>query len=149
MCELWHRAIDFLDHWQALSAGVLGFAAAIIVVWITLRIERRKADRELDALRKSLGVELRIMIGNAFSTYNSLISRVKNEEITYRALTYLFRVATPTIYPANADKIGLLGPDAKQRDATGLLRDLAGRHVGEVYRRLEALRAGDTPEPPI
>jgi hypothetical protein len=37
----WHytNAIDFLDHWQALIAGVLGFAAAIIVVWITLRID--------------------------------------------------------------------------------------------------------------
>jgi hypothetical protein len=129
MCELWHRAIDFLDHWQALSAGVLGFAAAIIVVWITLRIERRKADRELDALRKSLGVELRIMIGNAFSTYNSLMNRVKkNEEITYRALTYLFRVATPTIYPANADKIGLLGPDAM--------------YVVIIYNLIEGARSG-------
>ena len=129
MCELWHRAVDFLDHWQALIAGLLGFAAAIVVVWITLRIERRKADRELDALRKSLGVELRIVIANALGTYSSLMRRVKkNEAITYRALAYLFRVATPTIYPANADKIGLLGSDAMS--------------VVIIYNLIEGARSG-------
>jgi hypothetical protein len=49
--EPWHytTALDALDHWQALIAGGLGFLAAIIVVYVTLRIERRKLERELDA----------------------------------------------------------------------------------------------------
>jgi hypothetical protein len=54
--EPWHFTtwLDLFDHWQALIAGALGFAAAIIVVRFTLRIERRKAQLELDAARKSL-----------------------------------------------------------------------------------------------
>jgi hypothetical protein len=115
MTEPWHYTtwLDALDHWQAFIAGILGFAAAIIVVLVTLRIERRKADRELDALRKSLAVELRLMVANALGTYHSLMKRVlQKDAVTYRALTYLFRVPNPIIYPATADKIGLLGPDA-------------------------------------
>ena len=65
--EPWHFTtwLDLFDHWQALIAGALGFAAAIIVVRFTLRIERRKAQLELDALRKSLAVELRQVVPHA------------------------------------------------------------------------------------
>jgi hypothetical protein len=35
--------------------------------------------------------------------------------------------------------------EAKQRDATELIRTLAERHLGEVYRQLEELRAGGKP----
>lgn len=121
--------LDFLDHWQALIAGALGFAAAIVAVVIALGIERRKADRELDALRKSLGVELRIIVANALGTYQSLMKRAKaNEAITYRTLMYLFRVAKPKIFPAVADKIGLLGPDAM--------------YVVIIYNLIEGAREG-------
>jgi hypothetical protein len=40
--HVWGCVVAFLDRWQALVAGVLGFAAAIFVVRITLRGEARK-----------------------------------------------------------------------------------------------------------
>jgi hypothetical protein len=63
----WHYTtfLDLIDHWQSLTAGVLGFAAAIIAVILALQTERRKMQRELDALQKSLAVELRQHVGNA------------------------------------------------------------------------------------
>jgi hypothetical protein len=113
----WHYTtfVDFLDHWQAIIAGVLGFAAAIIVVRITLQIERRKADRELDALRKSLGVELRAVARNALATYNSLMNRVRNNTATTgQTLQIVGGLSTPIVFPACASKIGLLGSDAME-----------------------------------
>lgn len=116
MSEPWHytTALDFLDHWQALSAGLIGFAAAIIVVFVTLQIERRKINRETEALRKSLGVELRMMIARSWGAYQSLrnLTLRKNTKITSRMVSDLSRVPVPIIFPASADKIGLLGPDA-------------------------------------
>ena len=47
--------LDLLGHWQSLLGGLLGFAAAVAVVAFTLRSERRKAERDLAALRLSLG----------------------------------------------------------------------------------------------
>ena len=124
---------DFLDHWQALVAGLLGFGAAIVVVWITLRIERRKADRELDALRKSLGVELRVLIINALVAHNSLMDRVKNNTVTTgQVLSYATSLAIPIIYPANADKIGFLGPDAMRVVAIYGLLDIARRGISSL-----------------
>jgi hypothetical protein len=62
----------WLDHWQALLAGVLGFGAAIVVVAFTLRSERRRADRDLEALRRSLGIEVRQSLGAASTTFRLL-----------------------------------------------------------------------------
>jgi hypothetical protein len=130
----WHYTtfVDFLDHWQALSAGLLGFFAAIIVVWFTLGIERRKADRELDALRKSLGVELRVIIRSVLVAYNSLMDRTKNKtETDGHILQYTAELPIPIIYRANANRIGLLGPDAMR--------------VVAIYNFIEIARSGITP----
>ena len=56
----WHFAtwLDLVDHWQTVIAGLIALIAAIITVRVTLRVERGKADRELDALRRSIAVEL-------------------------------------------------------------------------------------------
>ena len=54
--------LDRVDHWQTLIAGLIALAAAIITVKVTLNIEQRKVDRDIDALRKSLAVELRQLI---------------------------------------------------------------------------------------
>ena len=115
LIEHWHYTtfVDALDRWQALVAGGLGFLAAIIVVYVTLRIERRKAERELDALRKSLAVELRQLVPRALGAAVALkkLAREKNP-ITARMVENYARIPTAIIYPANADKIGLLGNDA-------------------------------------
>jgi hypothetical protein len=115
LVEQWHYTtlLDALDRWQALIAGALGFAAAIIVVYVTLRIEQRKMERELDALRKSLAVELRQHVVHALRAGKALINLShRDSQITARMVQSLATVPPPIIYPSVADKIGLLGHDA-------------------------------------
>ena len=46
----WHFTtwLDLFDHWQTVFAGLIALIAAIITVRVTLRVERAKADREVD-----------------------------------------------------------------------------------------------------
>jgi hypothetical protein len=105
--------VDFVDHWQALIAGALGFAAAVVAVILTLRIERRKLQREMDALQKSLAIELRQHVGNALIAGKALKGLARGgHRITARMVESLVQVPTPIVYPASAAKIGLLGRDA-------------------------------------
>jgi hypothetical protein len=113
--EPWHFTtwLDLFDHWQALIAGALGFAAAIIVVRFTLRIERRKAQLELDALRKSLAVELRQVVPHALGAAIALKKLAHaSDQITGRMVESFSRVPTLSVFPAAAGRIGLLGDDA-------------------------------------
>jgi hypothetical protein len=105
---------DWLDHWQTLVAGLIALFAAIITVWVTLRVERGKAEREVDALRKSLGVELRLQIAAALGVYDGLygLGLMSNALISGPMVEDKSRMAAPIIYPANAGKIGLLGAEA-------------------------------------
>lgn len=115
MTEPWQYTtfLDLLDRWQALIAGLLGFAAAIGVVWVTLRIEWRKSERELHALRKSLALELRQIVPRALGAGVALRNLAhSHQQITARMVESYARVPTPMVYPAVADKIGLLGDDA-------------------------------------
>ena len=115
LIDQWHytTALDAFDRWQALIAGLLGFAAAIVVVRVTLRIERRNADRELDALRKSLAIELRQLVPRALGAAVALKKLAHGKDaITSRMVENHARIPAAIIYPANAGKIGLLGGDA-------------------------------------
>jgi hypothetical protein len=113
---LWHYTtlVDFVDHWQTLIAGLIALIAAIITVAVTLKVERRKVDRELDALRKSLAIELRQLIPRALGVHGSLtkLGAKTDGPITARMLESLSRMPAPIVYPANAHKIGLLEKDA-------------------------------------
>jgi hypothetical protein len=106
--------LDLVDHWQTVIAGLIALIAAIITVRVTLRVERGKADRELDALRRSIAVELRQHIATALSAYDGLnrLGSTPNPEITARTVKRASRMVAPIIYPANAGKIGLLGAEA-------------------------------------
>jgi hypothetical protein len=112
----WHYTtfVDFVDHWQTLLAGLVALVAAIVSVGVTLRVERRKVDRELDALRKSLAVELRQLIPGALCVHRSLtkLGSKADGPITARMVESLSRMPVPIVYPANAHKIGLLEGDA-------------------------------------
>jgi hypothetical protein len=115
LIEPWHYTtiLDLFDHWQALIAGGLGFAAAVAAVIFTLRIERRKWQRELYALEKSLAVELRQQVAHALRAGTALRGLARgNPPITARMVQSLGIVPAPMIYPASADKIGLLGQGA-------------------------------------
>jgi hypothetical protein len=112
----WHYTtiVDFVDHWQTLLAGLIALIAAIITVFVTLKVERRKVDREIDALRKSLAIELRQLIPRALGAHASLqkLGSKANGPITARMVESLSRMPVPIVYPANAHKIGLLEGDA-------------------------------------
>ena len=110
-----HSRVDqFLYDWQTVIAGSAALLAAIITVWVTLRVERRASRREVETLRKSLGVELRQQITRAFSVYEGLrdLSRSSAGPISARMVESKSRMPTPIIYSANAGKIGLLDGDA-------------------------------------
>jgi hypothetical protein len=112
----WHYTtlVDWADHWQSLIAGLIALIAAVITVVGTLKVERRKVDRELDALRKSLGIELRHLIPGALRVHGSLKKWGSKTDgpITAKMVESLSRMPAPIIFRANAHKIGLLEKDA-------------------------------------
>ncbi len=105
--------VDFLDHWQSLLAGLLALLAAIIAIIVTIRIEGRKARVELKALRSSLAVELRVFVARAYGAHQ-LFKKLAQQTtpITSRQVESFSHMPTPVVYPATADKIGLLGESA-------------------------------------
>lgn len=111
----WHftSLLDLADHWQGLLAGALGFGAAILAVTFTLNAERRKQNFELIALRRSFGVEFRQSLLAAFGAHQSLARLAQSAgPISPTMMESLVILPQPVIYPASADKIGLLGPEA-------------------------------------
>ena len=130
---------QFLYDWQTVIAGVL----ALLAAWLTIRATKRSADREIEAsraqiavaqkqiettvrlererlsseletLRKSLAVELRLHIARAMGAYDGLygVGFMPNAPITARMVESKSRMPAPIIFPANAGKIGLLGGEA-------------------------------------
>jgi hypothetical protein len=135
--------LDLFDHWQTVIAGVLAFVAGFGTVvatmiiarrqiaasreeadrviaatreqtHMTIRLERERVSSELDALRKSLAVELRQQIPRALAVYDSLKrwSSKPGRQITARMVEHLSRMPAPIIFSASAGKIGLLEDDA-------------------------------------
>src|SRR3989442_103412 len=70
------------------------------------------------------------MVARALGAHRLLKNQAQKTSvhITARMVADLSRVAAPVIYPANADKIGLLGPDAMD--------------VVIIYSLIELARAG-------
>jgi hypothetical protein len=132
----WHYTtiVDLVDHWQTLLAGLVALIAAIITVFVTLNVERRKVDREIDALRKSLAIELRQLIPRALGAHTSLqkLGSTANGPITARMVESLSRVPVPIIYPANAYKIGVLESDAMDVVIVYQLLEIARDGVGRL-----------------
>ena len=77
----------------------------------TVRLERERVSSELDALRKSLAVEIRQYIDILIKT-REILRRLSGPEKRMLAgdLRSLAVFYPPTVYPASADRIGLLGP---------------------------------------
>ena len=133
---LWHYTtiVDLIDHWQTLLAGLIALIAAIITVFVTLNVERRKVAREIDALRKSLAIELRQLIPRALGAHTSLQKLGSKEDgpITARMVESLSRMPVPIVYPANAHKIGLLEGDAMDVVIVYGLLEIARDGVGRL-----------------
>jgi hypothetical protein len=132
----WHYStiVDLIDHWQTLLAGLIALVAAIITVVVTLKVERRKVDRELEALRKSLAMELRQLIPGALRVHGSLakLGSKTDGPITARMVESLSRMPVPIVYPANAHKIGLLESDAMDVVIVYGLLEIARDGVGRL-----------------
>jgi hypothetical protein len=113
--------LDLVDHWQTSFAGVLALAAGLITVGVirkqidtAVRLEQDRVASEVDTLRKSIAVELRLHIATALVAHDDLygLGFIPNAPITRPMVEDKSRMTTPIIYPANAGKIALLGAEA-------------------------------------
>ena len=127
---------DFLDHWQTLTAGLLALLAAFITVIVTLSIEHRKNAREVDAMRKSLAIELRQQIPLALAAHVSLkkLSQKTDSPITARMVEDLAQVPIPFVYRDNVGRIGLFGTDAMDVVIIYQLLDIARDGIATIAR---------------
>jgi hypothetical protein len=127
--------LDAIDHWQALIAGTLGFFAAIGVVWLTLRAEKRQRGTDLDALRRSIAVELRIMIPQSLKAHTLLRSLpTEGSPITTRMIEHYSYVHTATVFPAIAQRVGILGTEAMQLVIVYSLFEVARNGAARLMR---------------
>ena len=98
--------LALLDHWQALAAGILALGAALIAV----RAARQKERREVKAIRLSLAVEIRRLVNVMLQTHE-IFDRVstKNQPLLADDVVQALSRGRPVVYPAAADRVGLLG----------------------------------------
>src|SRR5271168_470416 len=105
----WIAAVDFLNHWQTLIAGLMGAGAAIAAVVFALLSERRRGKREAAALRVALGAEIRQFALRAYEAHLSIRCRLENREpISVHQLDDHARFPAPVIYPNVANGLGML-----------------------------------------
>ena len=123
MCFGWPANLTWyklLTDWGSLIAGSFGFAAAIIAVWLAIGSERRKARRELESLRRALGVEVRLLMYNAYRAHDQLKTLLTArppfptaENVTNRISASFVEDKTklpePQIYPQASFKISEFG----------------------------------------
>jgi hypothetical protein len=123
-CNSWNSLVTLacLHEWQdfwagvlALLAGLLGFLAAIWAVRTTLQSERRKAHRDLDALKKGLGAEGRHFARNVYSGAVVLKSKLDSGEIIHLSdIESTTRLPSPVLYQGNSASLGFLGEQTPQ-----------------------------------
>lgn len=106
----WYK---LLTDWGSLIAGTLGFAAAIAAVLLAMGSEKRKAKREIESLRRALGVEVRLYTANAFTAHcycKSLIfERDKENPIPSILIEDRAKLPSSSIYANAVIKIGEFG----------------------------------------
>jgi hypothetical protein len=101
---------NVLDHWQSLVAGVLAFIAAVIVVVGAEWFARRRDRREAAAIRASVAVEVQQFIDTLLRVRELIRRQLSGPRFTRRDLLTFVEFHQPVVYPAIADRIGLLGP---------------------------------------
>ena len=131
----WHYTTfwEALDHWQTLAAGLIAILAAVAAVGGSEFFAHRRAREEVEAIRVSLVVEVQQLMGTMIETHAILLQVLtKVEEAATRGVGFipsaevdrakaaafaarsigrrLGELRKPVVYPACADKIGVLGP---------------------------------------
>lgn len=101
--------LALLYYWQTFAAGVL----ALVAAWLAVRAAQEKERREVEAIRLSLAVEIRRLVdlmlemhkgfGDAFSTNRS----PQADDVVN--LVRMLSQCGPDVFPAIADRVGLLG----------------------------------------
>jgi hypothetical protein len=122
----------WLDHWQTLAAGLIAIVAALIAVGVPEFFARRRARREVEAMRVALAVEARRLMDTMIEAHSVLVKMLKiREESAIRSAGFIPAAEQerarageasvrsigrklggsrkPVVYPACADRIGSLG----------------------------------------
>lgn len=105
----WYK---LLTDWSSLIASVVGFASAIGAVLPAIYSERRKAKRELESLRRALGVEVRLYTSNAYRGHvqiKAVIAAHANARIPAIFVGDKSKLPQSKIYPNAVMKIGEFG----------------------------------------
>jgi hypothetical protein len=76
----------------------------------TVRLEQERVLREVEAIRLSVATEIRWLLGTLIETHKVLVRLSEGGTVTRaRDVETLTEVRDPVVYPASADRIGLLG----------------------------------------
>ena len=126
----------------ALIAGIVAYLAGRAQATATrqaaeiqVAAERRKCDQEVETVRQSLAVELRQVIVRAFGAYNLLAPlTTQTSQITARMVESSAGVPVPIVYPAVADRIGLLKSEAMDVVIVYQLIEIGRDGVGQLIR---------------
>jgi hypothetical protein len=108
----WHYTtwLEALDHWQTLATGLIAIAAALIAVGVPEFFARRRARQQVEAFRLAVAVEIRGLIAVLLRTHQILSELSgKGAHVPARDVEELTSLREPVIFPATADRIGLLG----------------------------------------
>jgi hypothetical protein len=135
----WHFTtwLDLLDHWQSLAAGLVAVFAASIAIGGTELFARLKEHRERNVILLSLAAEVRVYL-LVFIRTREIIQRLSPQEapgIVARDLKAVMELPSPVVFPAAANRIGLLGP----RIADGLVRFNATYEAVNLMARITAI----------
>jgi hypothetical protein len=116
---MWSCFIHWLHKWQELAGGLIGAIAITSTVWWTLNSERRRRDREAEALRIALGSELRQFAARALQGAQGLILAATpaavgmvEPQLSDADLQNHTRFVDPVVYPNSSAGLGLLGQHA-------------------------------------
>jgi hypothetical protein len=100
----------------ALMAGIIAYLAGRAQATATrqaaemqVKAERQKCDQEVETVRRSLAIELRQVVARAFGAHQ--FTRTSGQ-ITAPMVKSSAGVPVPIVYPAVADRIGLLNSEA-------------------------------------
>ena len=104
------KVAQFLYDWQTGLAGLIALTAALIGLSVTYGLETRKERRDLIVIRASLAIEMRQIIDNVSRTCLMLKRPSVTTTMAPSDLIMLTDFSEPIVYPATADRLGLLGP---------------------------------------
>jgi hypothetical protein len=96
----------FFYDWQTVIAGALALGAA----WLAVRAAHQRERREVEAIRLSRAVEIRHLVNILFETHRGF-GEALSKNLYPRADDVVKQTSrgVPVIYPATADRVGLLG----------------------------------------